>query len=46
MTCQRKKNENVQTLNISGTKDSNLYTLVETFNKYFSEVADNIYKKN
>jgi hypothetical protein len=42
---KKTKNENVQTLNISGTKDSNLYTLVETFNKYFSEVADNIYKK-
>jgi exonuclease III len=42
---KKTKNENVQTLNIKGKKDSNVYAVVEAFNKYFSEVADKIHKK-
>jgi hypothetical protein len=37
--------ENIQTLNIEVKNDSNLNTIVEVFNKYFSGVADTIHKQ-
>jgi hypothetical protein len=36
--------ENIQTPNIEGKKNTNLNAIVETFNKYFSGVAENIHK--
>jgi hypothetical protein len=36
--------ENIQALNIEGKKNTNLNTIAETFNKYFSGIADNIHK--
>jgi hypothetical protein len=37
--------ENIQALNIEGKNDTNLNTIVEVFNKYFSGVAGTIYKQ-
>jgi hypothetical protein len=37
--------ENIQTLNTEGKNDTNLNTIVEVFNKYFSGVADTIHKQ-
>jgi transcription termination factor NusB len=35
---------NIHTLNIEGKKTSNLNHIANTFNKYFTEVADKIHK--
>jgi hypothetical protein len=37
--------ENIQTLNTEGRNNTNLNTIVEVFNKYFSGVADTIHKQ-
>jgi flagellar basal body P-ring protein FlgI len=37
--------ENIQTLNIEGKNYTNLNTIVEVFNRYFSGVADTIHKQ-
>jgi hypothetical protein len=37
--------DNIQTLNTEGEDDTNLNTIVEVFNKYFSGVADTIHKQ-
>jgi phage host-nuclease inhibitor protein Gam len=37
--------ENIQTLNIKGKNNTNLNTIVEVFNSYFSGVADTIHKQ-
>jgi hypothetical protein len=43
--CKKVMKENIQTLNSEGKNDTNLYTLVEVFNKYFSGAADTIHKQ-
>jgi hypothetical protein len=43
--CKKVIKENIQTLNIKGKNDTNLNTIVEVFNKYFSGVADTIHKQ-
>jgi chemotaxis protein CheY-P-specific phosphatase CheC len=37
--------ENIQTLNNEGKNNTNLNTIMEVFNKYFSGAADTIHKQ-
>jgi hypothetical protein len=38
------RRENIKTLDIEGKKNTNLNDIAETFNRYFSGIADNIHK--
>jgi hypothetical protein len=44
MNYKRPNKVNIHTLNIEGKKTSNLNDISNIFNKYFTEVADNIHK--